>query len=235
MGWRATRLLLILALVVDCGARRATTARPTAQSPGTVQKRLAFSILEDYDKGDDLADVDKDFDLFRQLGVTTWRGSFGWDDYEPSRGAYDFAWLHRFADLAASRGITLRPYIGYTPRWAAAGGADSDDWNDPPRNLDDWYRFVRALASAMRRHRNLVSYEIYNEENVKQWWDGAGCSAAPRRFASATPAPPYCSAAWSSPTPSGCAPFARATRRIRRPPSTSFPFMPTQRRGLRPR
>jgi hypothetical protein len=31
---------------------------------------------------------------------------------------------------------------------------------------------VRALASAMRRHRNIVSYEIYNEENVAQWWDG---------------------------------------------------------------
>src|SRR3954452_11269692 len=108
MVWRATRLLVILALVVDCGARATTTPQPIAQSP--VQKRLAFSILEDYDKGDDLADVDKDFDLFRQLGVTTWRGSFGWDDYEPSPGAYDFAWLHRFADLAAARGITLRPY-----------------------------------------------------------------------------------------------------------------------------
>ena len=172
MRARAAPLIVILALVADaaCGA---STAQSRSQPQRSPQKRLAFAILEDYDKGDNLADVAKHLELFRQLGVTTWRGSFGWDDYEPSRGTYDFAWLHRFADLAASRGIMLRPYIGYTPRWAAAGGADRDDWNDPPRDLDDWYQFVRALSSALRCHRNVLSFEIYNEENVKQWWDGS--------------------------------------------------------------
>src|SRR5918999_3386288 len=158
--------LLLVALAAACA--RGRPAQPSAPA----EKRIAFSILEDYDKGEDLAEVGRDFDLFRELGVTTWRGSFGWDDYEPTRGAYDFEWLHRFAELAASRGITLRPYIGYTPEWAAGGGADADDWNDPPRDVEDWYRFVRALSSALRRHRNIVSYEIYNEQNVRQWWDG---------------------------------------------------------------
>jgi hypothetical protein len=32
-------------------------------------------------------------------------------------------------------------------------------WNDPPRHVGDWYRFVRALATAMRRHRNIRSYD----------------------------------------------------------------------------
>jgi polysaccharide biosynthesis protein PslG len=135
-------------------------------------KRVTFSILEDYDKGEDLSSVARDFDLFAELGVTTWRGSFGWDDYEPTSGMYDFDWLHEFATLAASRGITLRPYIGYTPPWAASGGSDKDAWNDPPADLDAWARFVRALATEMRRHSNVVSYEIYNEENARQWWDG---------------------------------------------------------------
>lgn len=143
-------------------------ARPSAPS----QKHVQFSILEDYDKGEDLAEIARDFDLFRELGVSTWRGSFGWDDYEPARGVYDFEWLHRFAELAAAKGLTLRPYIAYTPEWAAAGGTDTDAWNDPPKNADDWFRFVRALSSAMRRHPNIASYEIYNEENVRQWWDG---------------------------------------------------------------
>jgi polysaccharide biosynthesis protein PslG len=150
----------------------ACSRAPEPPAAPTIQKRVTFSILEDYDKGHDLADVARDFDLFTELGVTTWRGSFGWDDYEPSRGAYDFAWLHRFAALAAEHGITLRPYIGYTPAWVAAGGTDGDAWNDPPRDLDAWYRFVRTLTATMREHRNIVSYEIYNEENVKQWWDG---------------------------------------------------------------
>jgi hypothetical protein len=146
---------------------------PSATSDQGRAKRVGFSILEDYDKGEDLEEVAKDFALFRELGVTTWRGSFGWDDYEPSRGQYDFEWLHRFADLASRHRITLRPYIAFTPEWAAAGGSDTDVWNDPPRDLGDWERFVRRLVSEMRRHPNIASYEIYNEENVPQWWDGS--------------------------------------------------------------
>src|SRR5215203_860187 len=161
---RPLSLSLLVALAVTCSRESRTSLSPPPS------KQITFSILEDYDKGEDLADVARDFDLFAELGVTTWRGSFGWDDYEPRRGKYDFEWLHRFAALAAARGITLRPYIGYTPAWVAAGGTDADAWNDPPRDVDAWYRFVRTLATEMRQHRNVVSYEIYNEENVKQWW-----------------------------------------------------------------
>jgi hypothetical protein len=164
--------LIAVALTLACGRE------PPAPADASLQKRVTFSILEDYDKGESLEQVARDFDLFAELGVKTWRGSFGWDDYEPSPGAYDFQWLHRFATLAASRGITLRPYIGYTPMWASAGGSDSDVWNDPPEDLDAWQRFVRALTHELRRHRNVASYEIYNEENVRQWWDGT-----PSRYA----------------------------------------------------
>jgi hypothetical protein len=76
--------------------------------------------------------------------------------------------LHLFANLADRHAITLRPCIGYTPAWAASGGSDKDAWNDPPRDLSDWERFVGRLATEMRRHRNIASYEIYNEENVAQ-------------------------------------------------------------------
>src|SRR5581483_361277 len=101
-------------------------------------KPVSFAILEDYDAGDDLRDVARDFALFRELGVTTWRGSLSWLQLEPARGRYDFGWLERFVTLAADSGITLRPYVAYTPEWAARGGADSDAWNDPPRDLRDW-------------------------------------------------------------------------------------------------
>ena len=160
-------------------AAPAGAARPAALAPAEFTKRLEFAVLEDYDKGDDLAEVERDFVLMQELGVDTWRGSFGWDDYEPARGQYDFAWLHRFAERAAQHGIRLRPYIGYTPEWAAVGRrADGGVWNDPPTRVDDWARFAGALAGAMRRHANVVSYELYNEENVKQWWDGTAAEYA---------------------------------------------------------
>jgi hypothetical protein len=98
---------------------------------------MVFAILEDYDKGDSLDEIARDFALFDELEIRTWRGSFGWDDCEPSRRAYDFTWLEQFASLAADRRITLRPYIGYTPMWAAKrDGKTQTTWNRPPANVE---------------------------------------------------------------------------------------------------
>ena len=133
---------------------------PDARSGGGA-KPVSFAILEDYDKGADLADIEKDFALFKELEITTWRGSFGWDDYEPAPGTYDFSWLHTFVERAAARGIRLRPYLGYTPEWAARrGGADADVWNTPPADVARWERFVSAIVGALKRHPNVLSYEI---------------------------------------------------------------------------
>lgn len=172
--------MLLASLACASGPR--PTPHPAATGPqiasatgsaATFTKRVEFAILEDYDKGEDLGEVERDFRLFRELGIRTWRGSFGWDDYEPARGAYDFAWLHRFAERAEEHGITLRPYIGYTPGWAGTGRRDDGHaWNDPPANLADWERFVDTLGRAMSRHANVASWEIYNEPDVKLWWDG---------------------------------------------------------------
>jgi hypothetical protein len=156
----------LLLLVVSCSA-----PAPRDEPLGHT-KPITFSILEDYDKGQSLTEVAADFRLFEALGVTTWRGSFGWDDYEPSPGVYDFAWLHEFVALAARHDIGLRPYVAYTPAWAASGGSDDQVWNDPPERLADWSRFVGRLASALAPYPNVLSFEVYNEQNATQWWDG---------------------------------------------------------------
>src|SRR5919107_242319 len=142
--------LLIVLCAAATGCRRPPPpedrfrAEPAAAS--TFTKPISFAILEDYDKGESLTEVAKDFALFKELGVTVWRGSFGWDDYEPKSGQFDFAWLRQFAALADSAGISLRPYLGYTPRWAGRPGKDDQAWNDPPRDLSHWRRFVRTVA-----------------------------------------------------------------------------------------
>jgi len=178
LGTTWTRTSASLALGAVLWLPSACTQAPVRPQP-VFEKPLSFSILEDYDKGESLAEVEADFRLFHELGVSTWRGSFGWDDYEPEPGVYDFAWLHRFAELAARHGIALRPYIGYTPAWAAApGGADDAPWNNPPRDALRWQRFVFEMASAMKRHANVLSFEIYNEQNSPMWWDGSAADYA---------------------------------------------------------
>jgi hypothetical protein len=163
------RLLRALALFVAVVSLIASAAA----APSRVTKPVSFAILEDYDKGASLSDIARDFALFKELEITTWRGSFGWDDYEPERGEFDFAWLKQFVELAGTHGIALRPYLGYTPDWAARpGGQDKDVWNNPPRDLDRFARYAAELARALRPYPHVLSYEIYNEENVAQWWDG---------------------------------------------------------------
>ncbi|HEX6536231.1 MAG TPA: beta-galactosidase [Gemmatimonadaceae bacterium] len=171
---------LVLSLLAACsagGGRQPPAAAPVPTATSELpSKPVSFAILEDYDLGDDLQDVARDFGLFRELGVRTWRGSISWLEAEPARGRYELAWLDRFAALAADSGITLRPYIAYTPEWAARGGRDADAWNDPPRDPGDFARFARTVARSLRRHPNVRSFEIFNEENTAQWWDGTRAS-----------------------------------------------------------
>ena len=171
-----TRAGLIALVIASLGCAPAqiegSPSGSASAPPAAFTKDVSFAILEDYDKGQDLRKVERDFLLMKELEVRTWRGSFGWDDYEPERDSYDFEWLHRFAELAARHGIELRPYIGHTPAWASAGGSDEHAWNDPPASLSEWADFVGRLVTAMQRHPNLRSWEIYNEENVRLWWDG---------------------------------------------------------------
>jgi hypothetical protein len=108
-----------------------------------------------------------------ELEIDTMRTSFGWDNFEPVRGQYDFVWLEEFVSLADEYGIKLRPYIGYTPEWAGAPDSDGIIWNNPPGDAQDWYNFVYQLALALRDHPNVLSYEIYNEMNLSLWWDGS--------------------------------------------------------------
>lgn len=165
-------LPLILLVLSGAGLIMILKLQPARDRP-VVTKNISFAILEDYDKGDDLSDVARDFALLNELEIDTIRCSFGWDDYEPVRGQYDFVWLEEFVSLADQYGIKVRPYIAYTAEWAGARGEDDIYWNNPPAMYRDWWNFVSHLAQALSDHPNVLSYEIYNEENMSLWWDGS--------------------------------------------------------------
>lgn len=171
---RSLAILFLVGLFVTAGFffSRRFRAEPEVALPPDA-KRISFAILEDYEKGDDLNDVALDFALMNKLEIDTMRTSFGWDNFEPVRGQYDFAWLEEFVRLANQYGVKLRPYIGYTPDWAGAPDSDGIVWNNPPGNYQDWYNFVYQLALALRDYPNVLSYEIYNEMNLSLWWDGS--------------------------------------------------------------
>jgi hypothetical protein len=161
------RFSLYLAL---CFAAALALTKACSAAEPQAAKVVTFGVCEDYDKGQDLKDIAQDFELLRQLEIDTMRVSFGWDDYEPASGKYDFDWLHQFANLAAQYGIKLRPYLCYAAPWAGNGR-----WNSPPNDYRDWYWYCYRVAEALKDHPNIVSYEMWNEEDLmgaEGWWGG---------------------------------------------------------------
>ena len=76
-------VLMLALLPLAC-----TAPPPAARLPhGAAAKPVSFAMLEDYDKGDDLAAVARDFALLQELEIDTLRCSFGWDDYEAAPGS----------------------------------------------------------------------------------------------------------------------------------------------------
>src|SRR5687768_11121352 len=60
--------------LTGCGTPPAKATRLAAEpsAAASFTKPISFAILEDYDKGDSLSEVVKDFMLFKELGVPVW-------------------------------------------------------------------------------------------------------------------------------------------------------------------
>ncbi len=166
-GGRALALASLIALA-PLGVARAELGRVTAQEPARWQQ-VPLGLCEDYpEERRDLAQVRADFDALRAAGVRSLRVSIGWDEIEPEDDRFDFAFWDGFFELAEERGITLLPYVCYTPSWAAR---DPDAaWRSPPADLEE---LAEALGALARRYRGRVpSWEIWNEPDNPAYWSG---------------------------------------------------------------
>jgi hypothetical protein len=100
-----------------------TASRPLdAQAPVPAPFRvLAIGLCEDYpEETRTLEAAHRDLRLIRALGVTHLRVGIGWDGVEPERGKFDWSFWDAFIPAAVrDYGITVVPYVCYTPEWAA--------------------------------------------------------------------------------------------------------------------
>jgi hypothetical protein len=158
-------VLAVLLAVLVCGCEQEESGPGGIRRPEP--KQLTLAIRDDYDKGDDLEEIAKDFAPIEELGVDELFVNIGWDDYEPEQDRFDFEWLHKFVELGAEHGLKLRPYICYKPWWEGDGR-----WNSPPSDMQQWRDFCVRLGEEMKRHENILSFEVWLEENAEMWWTG---------------------------------------------------------------
>lgn len=172
---RTQPAICVFALVLLCASSLVAQAPRTAPAPSVPALRgqwiqMATAIGDDYFDGKDTRErVRRHMKIARAAGVRYLRCGFSWNGIEPERGQYRFEFWDMLVTEAAQAGITLIPYVAYTPEWAAA--TEEGFWKQPPSDPADYARVMRTLA---QRYRGKISHwELWNEPDNKEYWTGS--------------------------------------------------------------
>lgn len=152
------------------GAASRVGAVDTPAGPEGLRK-VPLGLCEDYpEESRSLEGVQRDLEALERAGVRTLRVSLGWDAIEPERNRYDFAFWDDFVELAVGRhGLTLIPYVAYTPEWNSDAPPD-ERWKSPPREPAEFGELMALLAA---RYRGRIhSWELWNEPDNRDYWLG---------------------------------------------------------------
>lgn len=97
-----------------------------------------------------------------------------WNDLNPSPGIFNWPALDRWLDTAQQHDVDLIYTFGATPTWASSHPTAKCDYNPgacyPPRDVQDWDNFVRAIAT--HAGGRIKYWEMWNEANQHEYWSG---------------------------------------------------------------
>jgi len=118
----------------------------------------------------------------KALGVHWVRMFITWPDIEPQRGVFAQNWLAYYEQVfnQLPHGTQVILVAVGTPSWETGSG----DEHTPPANPNDYAAFLGFVAH--RFAGRVSAYEIWNEEDLSQWWTGAPDPAAYTRLLQAT-------------------------------------------------
>lgn len=104
----------------------------------------------------------------RVLGVKWVRLTIYWNEVEAVKGQYDWTVPDAAIQRAQKNKLSVLAVLHGTPRWANGGRAP----NYPPGNSANWARFVQAVAQRYKTVSVVRAYGIWNEPNLKEFWQG---------------------------------------------------------------
>jgi hypothetical protein len=134
---------------------------------------MPVGLCEDYpEETTTMETIKNDFEFLKKYGIKHLRISFGWDAIEVEEGKYDWLFWDDFVKMAVDDyGITLIPYICYTPRWISKGAHDTlYFWNYPPKDNKPYGDFMKTLVS--RYKDRIKTWELWNEPDIWIYWQG---------------------------------------------------------------
>lgn len=99
------------------------------------------------------------------------RLDFNWLQIEPSNGTYDFTLFDSLVAAANARGLSILAVLAYTPAWASTGDTKADGPNNDVPIDGAYASFVTAVVD--RYKSSITHYEMWNEPNLDQFYEGA--------------------------------------------------------------
>ncbi|MGH3490040.1 MAG: BTAD domain-containing putative transcriptional regulator [Actinopolymorphaceae bacterium] len=101
---------------------------------------------------------------FRVGAVRLWDCRCRWANVQPHKEIFDWSVLDRLVLGAERAGLPITYTMGMPPRWACPEGRRTVYADDsralPPRDLDDWDAYVRAVVSRYRGR--IEAYELWD-------------------------------------------------------------------------
>lgn len=131
---------------------------------------METAIGDDYFDGKDSVErIRRHMKIVRSLGIRYLRCAFSWNGIEPERGQFHFEFWDNLVAEAQRSGVTLIPYVAYTPKWAA--GKEDKFWEQPPQDSADFASIMRTLT--LRYRGKITHWELWNEPDNREYWDGS--------------------------------------------------------------
>lgn len=114
----------------------------------------------------------EDADLLHEMGVNATRLGIRMDLIQPTEGAaYDWSATDTYVDLLASRNIRCLALCGVGTDWMGGALPNGSGNYEPPTApfRDDYAALVAAFMERYDEH--LIGLEVWNEPNLKFFWD----------------------------------------------------------------
>ncbi|MEO7111776.1 MAG: cellulase family glycosylhydrolase [Polyangiaceae bacterium] len=115
--------------------------------------------------------ADVGMDVAKAAKVKWVRLDFNWTDLEPSSGTFNFAPFDALVSAATSHGKQVLAVLAYAPAWASSGDTKGDGTNNDVPADGAYAAFVTAVVTHFKS--NVTHYELWNEPNLTQFFEGS--------------------------------------------------------------
>jgi polysaccharide biosynthesis protein PslG len=160
--WGARRTPVVVAVAASLAAGIvASTCLPASAT----NVRVRHSLFGMHDS----TGISSSFHQIHEGAVRLWDVGVQWQQVETSRGHYNWTRMDQLVAQAQAARAEVTMVVAFTPHFYAARPTD------PPRNIDRYKAFVRALMKRYRSfdgRRGIAAYQVWNEANIATYWTG---------------------------------------------------------------